>query len=121
MDGPERIVQDTTLIDYAANKVRVSTAFLGIDVNFGTGRRVLFESVVFGGLYDWHLYRYCTWDQAEDGHATIVLRCKRAAADVEISSLFEARELARVTVYKASKVAVTSLIEHSFQNFQPAR
>ena len=53
-----RLVQDIQLIDAAHNLVRVCTAFLGVDVNFGDGAPVLFETVVFGGPYDWELYRY---------------------------------------------------------------
>jgi len=37
MESPDRLVKDTQLIDAAHNRVRVCTAFLGVDVNFGDG------------------------------------------------------------------------------------
>ena len=43
MEGPDRLVRDTQLIDPARNRVRVFTAFLGVDVNFGDGEPILFE------------------------------------------------------------------------------
>ena len=69
MEGPDRLVLDTQFIDPARNRVRVCTAFLGVDVNFGDGEPILFETVIFGGYCDWQLYRYCTWEEAEQGHA----------------------------------------------------
>ena len=49
MEGPDRLVLDTQFIDPARNRVRVCTAFLGVDVNFGDGEPILFETVIFGG------------------------------------------------------------------------
>ena len=76
METTQRLVRDTQLVDAAHNRVRVCTAFLGVDVNFGDGEPILFETVIFGGPCDWELYRYCTWEEAEQGHAAIVERCK---------------------------------------------
>lgn len=54
----------------------VSTVFLGIDHGFtGDGPPVLFESLVFGGDLDGECERYCTWQEAEEGHAAMVARC----------------------------------------------
>jgi hypothetical protein len=119
MESPHRLVQDTQLIDSAHNRVRVCTAFLGVDVNFGNGERILFETVVFGGPYDWELYRYGTWKEAEEGHAAVVQRCKDRG-DVP-PSVSKARELAHRTVRKASHMAITSLIERSFKDHPPVR
>ena len=109
-----RLVQDIQLIDAAHNLVRVCTAFLGVDVNFGDGAPVLFETVVFGGPYDWELYRYCTWEEAQQGHAAVVERCeaRSKAASLAVS---KAQELAQRTVNKASHMAISSLIERSFK------
>jgi len=52
--------------------VVVSTVFLGIDHGFGTGRPVLFETMVFGGEHDEYQERCCTWDEAEAMHARVV-------------------------------------------------
>jgi len=50
--------------------VSVSTSFLGLDHCFdGGGPPVLFETMIFGGPHDRDLERYCTWEEAEAGHA----------------------------------------------------
>jgi hypothetical protein len=119
MENPYRLVQDTEFVDSARNRVRVCTAFLGVDVNFGDGEPVLFETVVFGGPYDWELYRYCTWEEAEQGHAAVIQRCN-ARGEVP-PSVFKAQELAHRTLKKASQMAVTSLIERSFKGYQSVK
>jgi hypothetical protein len=48
--------------------ITVSTVFLGIDHGFGGDRPVLFETMIFGGPYNDHQVRYCTWAEAEHGH-----------------------------------------------------
>ena len=50
--------------------IRVSTIFLGLDHSFGGGEPVLFETMIFGGEHDQDLWRYKTWEEAVDGHAT---------------------------------------------------
>ena len=59
----------------------VSTVFLGLDHSFGGGRPVLFETMSFIGMdgEEW-FDRYCTWEEAEAGHARIV---RQALALVE--------------------------------------
>lgn len=53
--------------------IRVSTVFLGIDHGFGEGYApVLFETMIFGGKEDEYQERYCTWEEAEAGHAKAV-------------------------------------------------
>lgn len=63
----------------------VSTVFLGIDHNFSeTGPPVLFETMVFGDGEtcddDLGQWRYCTWDEAEEGHRAVVANLKRIAS-----------------------------------------
>lgn len=61
-----------------AKRVGVSTVFLGLDHNFGEeGAPVLFESLVIGGALDGHMRRYCTWDEAEKGHAELCRECEQ--------------------------------------------
>jgi hypothetical protein len=58
---------------------RVSTVFLGIDHGFGrSDRPVLFETMVFGPADDADLecVRYCTWQEAEIGHAEMLRKVK---------------------------------------------
>jgi len=52
--------------------VLVSTVFLGVDHNFGTGRPVLFETMVFGGRWDDWQWRYETIEHARTGHDRVV-------------------------------------------------
>lgn len=56
--------------------VQVSTVFLHIDCNYGTGKPELFETMVFGGEYDEHQWRYATWDEALKGHWEVVGKAK---------------------------------------------
>jgi hypothetical protein len=46
----------------------ISTVFLGIDHSYNGGTPVLFETMIFGGEHDLYQERYCTWDEAEEGH-----------------------------------------------------
>ena len=53
---------------------RISTVFLGLDHSFGEGSPLLFETMVFTNQLEWDGYceRYCTWEEAETGHARIL-------------------------------------------------
>lgn len=52
--------------------VRISTVFLGMDHSFWGGTPILFETMVFGGENDGYQERYCTWEQAEQGHQGVI-------------------------------------------------
>lgn len=62
----------------------VSTVFLAIDHNYGSGDPVLFETMVF---YDDGMLgvmeRYCTWAEAAAGHERIRSMLARETADAE--------------------------------------
>lgn len=61
----ERQVCSTNL----PNGVYVSTIFLSIDHSFINNEKpILFETMIFGGEHDGFQERYCTWDEAEEGH-----------------------------------------------------
>ena len=62
-----RHIGDTTIKDQ-----RISTVFLGIDHNYGTGKPILFETMIFGGDNDMYCKRYHTYEEAEKGHQKIV-------------------------------------------------
>ena len=52
--------------------VLVSTVFLGLDHRLGgNGPPILFETMIFGGPHDGDQDRYCTWEEAEAGHAAM--------------------------------------------------
>ena len=112
METPERWVQDTLLSDPSDNQVRICTVFLGVDVSFGIGPPILFETMVIGGMCDRELYRYHTWGEAKEGHAHIVMQIRRHDKDLANSSaVLKARDLAHRTVQTAEQPAVKELIE----------
>ena len=52
----------------------VSTVFIGIDHQWGDGRPLLFETLVFANddrVCDERMERYSTWDEAVAGHEAI--------------------------------------------------
>ena len=53
--------------------VVVSTVFLGLHHGraFGSGRPILFETMIFGGPHDQDQARYSTWTEATAGHAVM--------------------------------------------------
>lgn len=59
--------------------VGVSTVFLGLDHNFGSGPPLLFETMVFGGKLDGEMDRYHTWQEAEIGHEAMKGRVEKSA------------------------------------------
>lgn len=57
----------------------ISTVFLGFDHRFsGDGAPILFETLVFGGKLADEMERYCTLEQAQEGHKSMVQRVKEA-------------------------------------------
>jgi hypothetical protein len=54
----------------------VSTIFIGFAVH--SGRPMLFETMIFGGVRDLTQWRYATYDEAEAGHAAAVQLAKGA-------------------------------------------
>lgn len=61
----------------------VSTVFLGLDHNFGGGKPLLFETMVFKkdkkgkvNFRDLDMDRYFTWEEAEKGHKRMVKKWK---------------------------------------------
>jgi hypothetical protein len=66
--------------DKVTPEIRVSTVFLGLEHNFGKpGPPILFETMVFGGPLDGEQERYCTWDEAEKGHAAMLEKVRARA------------------------------------------
>lgn len=61
-----------TLID----DVRVSTIFLGLDHNFGSGKPILWETLVFGGPLNGEMFRYESRPEAVRGHEEMVMRVR---------------------------------------------
>lgn len=52
--------------------ILVSTVFLGINHNFGQGKPILFETMIFGGSLDGKQWRHTEYDEAEEFHKTAV-------------------------------------------------
>lgn len=83
MSGISSIIDKTKL-----EEVLVSTVFLGLDLSYHKNSiPVLFETMVFGGTHDQYQERYCTWNQAVNGH-------KRACLLVSMAQLTE-KDLAK--------------------------
>ncbi len=72
--GDARVVAKTKV-----GEVEVSTVFLSVDHNFGSGQPILYETLVFGGPLDEECDRYPTKADARRGHEEMV---KRVWADV---------------------------------------
>lgn len=63
--------------DFLEGGVRVSTIFLGLDHRFsGDGPPILFETMIFGGPHDGYQERYCTWEEAKEGHKVALAMAK---------------------------------------------
>lgn len=73
----ERHVAET----WVTPDVRVSTVFLGVDHQWGHGPPLLFETMLFRAGTGEEMARYTTWDQAQAGHAAMVLRTQAALGD----------------------------------------
>jgi hypothetical protein len=69
----ERRVALTNVAD-----AHVSTIFLGLDLSFGSGPPLLYETVVFGGALKNVTERYATAEEARRGHEAIVERVRNA-------------------------------------------
>ena len=66
-------------VETVNDKYRVSTVFLGLDYSFGGDEPVLYETMVFSndGSLDDYTRRYCTKEQAEQGHKEVVEEVKQ--------------------------------------------
>jgi hypothetical protein len=65
-------------------EIRVSTSFLlGINHCDVTGEEpILFETMIFGGPWDHHQWRYSTWEQAEAGHQEVLAQLLKAMPEL---------------------------------------
>lgn len=80
-ENADRIVKQEEL----ENGKYISTVFLGLDHNFGSGPPLLFETMVFsedeGDELD--CQRYPTWDEAVKGHEEMVSKWQRTDNEQE--------------------------------------
>lgn len=60
---------DRSVASTEFGNVRVSTVFLGLDHGFGGPRRLLYETMIFGGEHDEWCSRAATREEAEMIHA----------------------------------------------------
>lgn len=61
--------------------VFISTVFIGMDMGYGEGPPILFETMVFRGEFDSDQWRYATWDEAEAGHARVVEMVRQSVTE----------------------------------------
>ena len=73
LESADRHVRDTFRDD-----VRVSTVFLGLDMSFGHGPALLFETMVFVNGVSETCDRYSTWAEAEQSHANMLAKVFKA-------------------------------------------
>lgn len=64
----ERSENDRVVAKTEIGDTLVSTVFLGIDHQFGSGPPLIFETMIFGGEYDQYQVRSSTWSEAESEH-----------------------------------------------------
>ena len=63
----------TKLNRWRTEEVFVSTVFLGLDHNYhGSGKPILFETMIFGGRYNDFQKRYTSWDDAKKSHQQVL-------------------------------------------------
>lgn len=72
---------DRTVAKTKIGKAEVSTVFLGLDHSFGSGKPLLFETMVFGGKLANEMDRYHTWEEAEEGHFAMCKRVRERMAE----------------------------------------
>ena len=121
MNTSERWVENTLRSDPDNNQVRVSTVFLGLDVGFGGAERpIIFETMVLGGMCDRDLYRYCTWEEAKNGHAAILDYLQAHDRQrVKIPTLVMAWNLAHRTVQTSGQPVVKAFVEQCANHLGP--
>lgn len=68
---------DTRAIAHSLyNHVEISTVLLVFDMNFGTPPPLIFETMISGGVYDDHIERYSTKEEAVKGHVRLLKMVK---------------------------------------------
>lgn len=71
-DDIEKSMATKNLFLSTFNEVSVSTVFLGWDHSYDSkSEPILFETMVFGGVYNEYQTRYHTYDEAESGHKEV--------------------------------------------------
>lgn len=63
-------IKNRRVAETEEGEVSVSTVFLAVDHAFAGGPPILFETMIFGKGYEGGVNhgRYCTWDEAVEGH-----------------------------------------------------
>jgi hypothetical protein len=76
-----------TLARDVVGDVTISTVFLGYDHNHGfSGKPILWETMIFGGLHDQYQDRYSTREGALTGHHKAVFLASTGEAAVAMAS-----------------------------------
>ena len=70
--------QDRKVAKDKVGEAEISTVFLGLDHQYGEGKPLIFETMVFGGELDQEMDRYSTWEEAEEGHKAMMEKVKQA-------------------------------------------
>ena len=70
--SPKRILKQ----DFFCPRIKVSTVWLGLDHNFGGGKPLIFETIIFFNHKTMEMFRYSTREEAESGHQEAVKMVK---------------------------------------------
>jgi hypothetical protein len=74
-------VAETILGLGSEDEVRISTVWIGMDMNYARiGPPIIFETMIFGGALDENMWRYATEDEAVEGHRVAVALVRAALA-----------------------------------------
>lgn len=78
----DRIIAQETLPDGKF----ISTVWLGLDHQFGIGKPLIFETMVFGeNREELDIERYSTLEEAKDGHKRMVIKFQSVQSNKEDS------------------------------------
>jgi hypothetical protein len=87
--------------------ILVSTVFLGLDHRHSGDVPILFETMIFGGLFDQYQNRYATWDEAVVGHNEAVKKVSehiKNMSKVQLDKIYaEAKTKYKKTLKKLSE------------------
>ncbi len=67
------------LLTHLTPEIYVSTVFIGLNHNWGSGPSLLYETMIFGGALDNKQWRYSTRKDAITGHAAAVRAARRVS------------------------------------------
>lgn len=86
IEKADAMSENISLFRDKIGEATISTVFLSVDHGYSRffgweGQPVLFETMIFGGEHDEYQERYCTYDEAEQGHRRAVEMVDRVSIE----------------------------------------